>query len=50
MYDLMTGEVVWTVSGQEEGASGFMAEDPSVKAHLVFRTMLRKWDGFCVSR
>lgn len=50
MYDLTSGRVVWTVSGQEEGASGFFAEEPSVKANLVFRAMLRKWDGFCVSR
>ncbi len=50
MYDLTTGRVVWTVSGQEEGADGIFAEDPATKAKVVFRTMLKKWEGFCLSK
>jgi len=49
MFDLTTGKVVWTASGQEEGAAGILAEDPSSKAKTVFHTMLKKWSGFCTS-
>ncbi|MBI1804620.1 MAG: hypothetical protein HY033_11110 [Ignavibacteriae bacterium] len=47
IYDLASGEVVWTVSGQDEGASGIFSEDPARKAPSVFKQMLKKWEKFC---
>jgi hypothetical protein len=47
MYDIQSGEVVWTVSGQEEGSSGLFAQAPESKAETVFKTMLKKWVNFC---
>lgn len=47
MYDLETGEVVWSVSGEETGGSGIFAESPESRAKQVFLAMLKKWDGFC---
>lgn len=47
MYDLETGKVAWSVTGQEKGADGIFAEKPEQKAKVVFSQMLRKWQGFC---
>lgn len=47
IYELETGDVIWTVTGQEEGAAGIFAESPETKARSVFLTMLKKWPGFC---
>ncbi len=47
MYDLATGKVVWTISGEEKGSGGLFAEDSKTKAKTVFKKMLSKWKGFC---
>lgn len=47
MYDIENGEVVWAVSGQEEGASGILAEKPEEKAKIVLEKMIKKWPEFC---
>ena len=47
MYDLETGKVVWSVSGQEEGYGGIFAEAPGEKAKIVFSKMIKKWPGLC---
>ena len=48
LYDLETGKVVWSVTGQEKGGDGIFAEKPEQKAKVVFFQMLRKWKGFCL--
>ena len=47
MFDLESGEIVWTVTGQESGAGGVFAERPASKAKVVFKKMFMKWSGFC---
>jgi len=47
LYDLETGKIAWSVTGQEKGADGIFAEKPESKAKVVILTMLRKWKGFC---
>ena len=47
MYDLNTGKVVWTVSGEETGWGGIFAEKPKSKAEDIFQGMLSEWEGFC---
>lgn len=49
MYDLETGKVVWTVSGEESGGSGIFSDSPESKSEVVIGKILRKWKELCKS-
>lgn len=47
LYEIATGAVVWTATGQGEGASGVFAPEPERQAAHVVVAMLQKWSGWC---
>ncbi len=47
LYDIGTGESLWSVSGDEGGGHGLLASDPSFAAKKLFDKMLKKLPTFC---